>query len=53
VARVSDLTVFWVLVGVFVSLPVAMQGPAAVGAPSAPRQNHRSGTRSNENPQGA
>jgi tetratricopeptide (TPR) repeat protein len=32
-ARVSDLTVFWVLLGVFAALPVAMKSPAEASGP--------------------
>ena len=39
VARVSDLTIFWVVLAIFVALPVVMESPEAAPA-AAPRLRH-------------
>jgi tetratricopeptide (TPR) repeat protein len=41
VARVSDLTIFWVLLAIFAALPAVMQSPDAAEEPAALRQNPR------------
>ena len=41
VARVSDLTVFWVILGMFAALPVAAMDPQTSARPTRPSSRRR------------
>ena len=49
IARVSDLTLFWVLLGVFVALPAIMSGPQSIPEAQPPRRARRRSNRSSSN----